>query len=139
MRLWNISIVRFGSARRTRHSARWDMFGGQIELELGHDEAAIEWLLRAVTLNPRNVRAHAFLAAAYELAGNRTSAVDHALQVRRLAPWVIERSEKLFMGFSGNRYEGQLPRFVQGWQMALAASASELQNGGLGEVAPPRP
>jgi len=70
---------------------RWDMFGGQIELELGHDEAAIEWLLRAVTLNPRNVRAHAFLAAAYELAGKRTSAVDHALQVRRLAPWVIER------------------------------------------------
>jgi Flp pilus assembly protein TadD len=62
------------------------MFGGQIEIELGHDEPAIEWLLHALALNPRNARAHALLGAAYALNGSIADATSQVAEVKKLAP-----------------------------------------------------
>ena len=99
---------------------RWDMFGGQIEIELGHDEPAIEWLLRAVALNPRNARAHALLGAAYALSGTIADANSQVAEVKKLAPWAVD---KIFDDFSAKRADGHVPRYVQGWQMAVAAAS----------------
>jgi TolB-like protein/DNA-binding SARP family transcriptional activator len=99
---------------------RWDMFGGQIEIELGHDEPAIEWLLRAVALNPRNARAHALLGAAYALNGNIADATSQVAEVKKLVPWAVD---KIFDGFSAGRADGHVPRYVRGWQMAVTAAS----------------
>jgi tetratricopeptide (TPR) repeat protein len=108
---------------------RWDLFAGQIQIELEHDQAAIEWLSRAITLNPRNLRVHAFLAAAYALDGNTAVAARQVLQLEKLAPWVIDQSDKLFNGYGGVRANGQVPRYIRGWQMAIAAASAVPEKG----------
>jgi tetratricopeptide (TPR) repeat protein len=102
---------------------RWNMFGGQIELELGYDDTAIEWLQRAVALSPRIVRAHALLAAAYAFIGNRADAASQVAEVKKLAPWAVDQTNVLFNDGSLSRSEGHVPRYLQGWQMALAAAS----------------
>ena len=101
---------------------RWNMFGGQIELELGHDDSAIEWLLRAVTLSPRIVRAHALLAAAYALKGKNTDAMRQVAEVQRLAHWAADQA--IFNDGSLGPSETHTPRYVQGWRLALAVASA---------------
>jgi DNA-binding SARP family transcriptional activator/TolB-like protein len=66
----------------------WSLFAGEIELERGHDQVAIEYLTRAAALDPRSPFIHAALAAAFATVGDRASALTHADEVRRLAPWL---------------------------------------------------
>jgi adenylate cyclase len=102
---------------------RWYMFGGQIELELRHDEDAVEWLLRAIALNPRNMRAHALLGAAYALLGNKADAARQVAEVQKLAPWAVDHPDRIFDDGSMTRSDGRLPAYVQGWQIAIATAS----------------
>jgi TolB-like protein/DNA-binding SARP family transcriptional activator len=102
---------------------RWDMFGGQIEIELGHDAEAIEWLLDAIALNPRNVRARALLGAAYALVGNKTEAIRQVAEIKRLAAWALYPTDRVFNDGSESRSNRHIPRYIEGWRMAVAAAS----------------
>jgi len=79
----------------------WNLFGGQIELELGNDDVALEWLTRAADLSPRNPFLQATLAAAYALKGDKANAARHAAEVRKVAPWLTtERMMERLVGLS---------------------------------------
>jgi DNA-binding SARP family transcriptional activator/TolB-like protein len=78
----------------------WDIFAGQAELELGHDEEALQWLLRAVALSPNNRLANGALAAAYALAGDRATAELYTTKFKALTRGVSdERRLQLFGAF----------------------------------------
>ncbi|MFI4999504.1 MAG: BTAD domain-containing putative transcriptional regulator [Reyranellales bacterium] len=101
---------------------RWCMFAGQVELERGHFDAAIDWLSRAVAGMPRNPRAHASLAAAYALAGNMGDAAKQVAEVKKLAPGGLDQitRQSAVPLNSGLRIGAQ--RLSEGWRKALAAS-----------------
>jgi tetratricopeptide (TPR) repeat protein len=96
----------------------WTLFGGQIELELGHDDLALEWLSRAAELTPRSPFAQASLAAAYALRGDHANASRHAAEVRRLAPTLtLERMRERLVGLSENG--GEPRRLLEGLRLAF--------------------
>src|SRR5579871_855691 len=64
----------------------WDLGTGLAELELGHDQAAIEWISHGVVANPENPFAQISLAAAYALAGDQANADLHVERFRQLTP-----------------------------------------------------
>jgi len=65
-------------------SPLWDLATGLVELELGHDHVAIEWISRGVAANPENPFARISLAAAYVLAGDQADADLHVAKFREL-------------------------------------------------------
>jgi DNA-binding SARP family transcriptional activator/TolB-like protein/Tfp pilus assembly protein PilF len=98
--------------------AIWSMFGGQIELELGHDEAAIEWLSRAADAAPGSPFIQAALAAAFALRGDRELAAKHASETRRLGPWMT--NEVMTARVVGLSAPGSEPRrLIRGLNIAF--------------------
>ena len=98
----------------------WSLFGGQIELERGHDAEAMEWLSRAAALDARGPFMHASLAAAFALRGDKAEAAREAGEVRRLVPWITpERMVGRLVGLSDTGSEPK--RLLQGLRMAFAA------------------
>jgi TolB-like protein len=97
----------------------WSLFGGEIELERGHDEAAVEWLRRAATLDPTSPFMHAALAATLALMGDEAGSAREAAEVRRLAPWLTqEQMRERLIGLSENGSEPE--RLLHGLQLAFA-------------------
>jgi len=97
----------------------WCLFGGEIELELGHDQAALEWLSRASDASPRSPFIQAALAAATALQGDRESAKRHAAEVRKLAPWLTR--EAMIARLTGLSTPGSEPRrLIEGLRKAFA-------------------
>jgi TolB-like protein/DNA-binding SARP family transcriptional activator len=66
-------------------SASFYISAAEAELELHHDEAAIDWLQRAIASQPRNPSSYKFLAAAYALLGNKADAARNWDEFRKLA------------------------------------------------------
>jgi TolB-like protein/DNA-binding SARP family transcriptional activator len=66
-------------------SATFYISAAEAELELHHDEAAIEWLQRATASQPRNPSSYKYLAAAYALLGNKTDAARNWEEFRKLS------------------------------------------------------
>jgi TolB-like protein/DNA-binding SARP family transcriptional activator/Tfp pilus assembly protein PilF len=58
---------------------------GQAELELRHDEAAVEWFRRAIAAQPRNPSGYLSLAATYALMGDARSAAKYWGDFRELS------------------------------------------------------
>jgi tetratricopeptide (TPR) repeat protein len=97
----------------------WTLFAGQIELELGHDDVALEWFLRTAELTPRSPFAQASLAATYALRGDHANAVKHADEVRKLAPTLtFERMRERLVGLSDNG--GEPRRLLEGLRLVFA-------------------
>jgi hypothetical protein len=96
------------------------LFGGQIELELGHDDDAMEWLSRAAALDPRSPFMHASLAAAFALRGDMADAAKEAGEVKKLVPWITaDRMVERLVGLSNDGSEPR--RLLQGLRMAFAS------------------
>ena len=96
----------------------WSLFGGQIELEQGHDAAALDWLRRAVTLDPQSAFAHASLAAALALRGDKAGAAAEAAKARALAPWLT--TDKMIERLAGlSTAEGKPRRLLEGLRKAF--------------------
>ena len=97
----------------------WSLYAGEIELELGHDDAALEWLKRAVALNPRQPFNQAALAAIFALRGDKPNAAKHAAEVKAIAPWLtLDRMLERVIGLSE---AGHRPgRLVEGLKLAFA-------------------
>ena|SRR5215217_2295374 len=64
----------------------WTMYVGVIHLHLEQDAQAIEWLQRAVYLNPKSRFAHLFLASALALANRDEEARREIAEFRQLSP-----------------------------------------------------
>jgi len=98
----------------------WSLFAGQIELELGRDDSALEWLTRAVELTPRSPFAQASLAAAYALRGDGQNAARHAGEARRLSPnMTLAQMIERVMGQSENG--GEPRRLLDGLRQAFTS------------------
>jgi TolB-like protein/DNA-binding SARP family transcriptional activator len=66
-------------------SASFYISAAEAELELHHDEAAIDWLQRAIAAQPRNPSSYKYLAAAYALLGNKVDAARNWDEFRKLS------------------------------------------------------
>jgi TolB-like protein/DNA-binding SARP family transcriptional activator len=100
----------------------WYMFAGQVELERDRLDAAIDWLTRAVALMPRNMRAHASLAAAYALSENMSGAAREVAEFKKLAPESFDRGAGPSIGPGSQGPAWGAGRFSEGWRKALGAS-----------------
>jgi TolB-like protein/DNA-binding SARP family transcriptional activator len=97
----------------------WNLFGGQIELELGHDEAATEWLSRAAESSPRSPFIQASLAAIYALRGDKENEAIHVAKTHELAPWLT--NEQMIGRIVGLTKPGAEPRrLIDGLREAFA-------------------
>jgi TolB-like protein len=77
----------------------WQLYAGQLALEQGKVQEAIDWLERAVAVSPKIAIYRAFLAAAYAESGNAPGAAAQVAEVRRIAPWLT--AESIIHRFAG--------------------------------------
>jgi TolB-like protein len=66
-------------------TAQFYISAAEAELELHHDEAALEWLHNATTSQPRNPSSYKYLAATYALLGNKADAARYWEEFRKLS------------------------------------------------------
>lgn len=100
----------------------WSLFGGEIALEQGRDEEALDWLKRATELAPHSAFAHAALAANYALKGDAADEAKQVAETRKLAPWLtLERMTARLVGLSAKGSEPR--RLMQGLGLAFGKPA----------------
>jgi adenylate cyclase len=101
---------------RDTGAGTWQYLIGSAHLYLGHDELALEWLLKARGTNPHYPLTHVFLAAVYGLLGRETEARASASEARRLDPiltmeWLRANpysNEPAYLRLNQRLYEGLL-------------------------------
>ncbi len=98
------------------------MFAGQIELERGRFDAAIDWLSRAIEFVPHNARAYASLAAACALTGDMTGAARWVGEVKKLVPEGSDRIAAMSVDPYMSGSKADAARFAEGWRKALGSS-----------------
>jgi len=64
----------------------WWLFAGEIQLERGNDELAMDWVSRSVALNPRGPFGLGVLAALHALMGDKQAARAAATRLHDIAP-----------------------------------------------------
>jgi len=64
----------------------WYLFAAEAELELGHDQEALAWALRADTFMPGAPLVHAWLASIYATIGDKPKAAKYAAALTKAAP-----------------------------------------------------
>jgi DNA-binding SARP family transcriptional activator/TolB-like protein len=100
----------------------WYLFAADAELELGHDQAALDWMLRANAYMPNSPLARAWLAAVYATIGDAPNAAKQVAAWRKVASAGMQR-------FMGALAEGAIPangrarpRIFEGLRLAFSAS-----------------
>lgn len=93
----------------------WDLATGLAELELGHDQAAIEWISHGVAASSDTPFAQIALASAYVLAGDRSDAELHLARFNQLTP-----------NFTVEQRLGYFPESGRGPQLRFVAGARQL-------------
>jgi TolB-like protein/Tfp pilus assembly protein PilF len=93
---------------------------GEAELELHHDQAAVEWLRRAVASQPKNPSGYQYLAATYALMGDRPSAAKYWDEFRSLsaAPAISQLIARLKTDITSKQSSSRLE---QGLWLALTS------------------
>jgi DNA-binding SARP family transcriptional activator/TolB-like protein len=98
------------------------LFAGEAELELGHAQAALDWIQRASTYMPGSPLTEAWLAAVYAATGDQANAAKHVAALRTISPAGAER-------FADRRFAAVPPggwprtRILEGLRVALAPPA----------------
>jgi len=64
----------------------WYLFAAEAELELGHDQDALAWALRADTFMPGSPLVHAWLASIYATIGDKPKAAKYVAALTKAAP-----------------------------------------------------
>ena len=64
----------------------WYLFAAEAELDLGHDQAALDWALRSNTFMPGSPLVQAWLASIYSTMGDKANAAKYAAALRKMAP-----------------------------------------------------
>jgi DNA-binding winged helix-turn-helix (wHTH) protein/tetratricopeptide (TPR) repeat protein len=73
----------------------WQLWLGWAELELGHDEEALQAFNRALGILPRNPYVHASLAAVYALKGERDATRRHVMEMRKRTPQLSDGERQI--------------------------------------------
>jgi DNA-binding SARP family transcriptional activator/TolB-like protein len=100
----------------------WDLFAAEAELDLGHNQAALDWALRANTFMPGSPLVQAWLASIYTAAGDKSTAARYAAALRRMAP---DRTRVFLMSTSANSggtASSPRPPILNGLRLALGES-----------------
>jgi predicted Zn-dependent protease len=100
----------------------WYLFAAEAELELRHDQSALEWALRADTFMPGSPLVKAWLASIYATIGDKSNAAINVAALTKMAP----ARTQLFMQRTSTDAAGvdrrQRPRILDGLRLALGAS-----------------
>jgi DNA-binding SARP family transcriptional activator/TolB-like protein len=100
----------------------WYLFAAEAELELGHDQVALDWALRANTVMPGSSLVQAWLASIYATIGDKPTAAKYIAALTKAAP-VRTRS---FLNGTAERTNGdhgrRTPRIFDGLRLALGQS-----------------
>ena len=64
----------------------WDLFAAEAEVNLGDNQAALDWALRANIFTPGSPLVQAWLASIYTMAGDKLNAAKYAATLRKMAP-----------------------------------------------------
>jgi DNA-binding SARP family transcriptional activator/TolB-like protein len=100
----------------------WYLFAAEAELELGHDQAALDWALRANAFMPGSPLVHAWLASIYATAGDEPNAAKYVTELRKMAPDRTRLFTKRFIEDGTSPNGGRRPRIFDGLRLALSAS-----------------
>jgi TolB-like protein/DNA-binding SARP family transcriptional activator len=98
----------------------WYVMAAEVERELGHDEAARDWLTQAVKVSPGNPRMHVVLAGQCAVLGDTDCASRHAAEARRLSPQLT--IEKLQHHFAPRAQTKAGAQFLDGLRRAFGAT-----------------
>jgi adenylate cyclase len=100
----------------------WYLFAAEAELELGHDQAALDWALRADIFMPGSPLVKAWLASIYATMGDKSNAAKSVAALTTMAPGrtqlFLQRTTK-DAGSADNRHR---PRILDGLRLALNLS-----------------
>lgn len=102
----------------------WYLFAAEAELELGQDQAALDWALRADTFMPDSPLVKAWLASIYATAGDKAAAAKYAAVLRKMSPTRTLLFMKKPMFTDAKVNDGQGLRIFKGLRLALGASPS---------------
>jgi tetratricopeptide (TPR) repeat protein len=98
----------------------WYLFAADAELELGHDAAALDWVLRAETVLPEAPLVQAWLASIYATLGDQRNAAKHVAALTKIAP----ARTRMFIARTSN-YKGRSRiRIFDGLRLALGQTLS---------------
>ncbi len=101
----------------------WYLFAAEAELELRHDQAALDWALRADTFMPGSPLVKAWLASIYATIGDKSNAAKYVAALTKMAPGrtqlFIQRATKDAGGDDDSRPR---TRILDGLRLALGAS-----------------
>ena len=100
----------------------WYLFAAEAELELGHDQAALDWALRANAFMPGSPLVHAWLASIYATAGDKPNAAKYVAELRKMAPDRTRLFTKRLIEDSSSRNAGRRLRIFDGLRLALSSS-----------------
>ncbi len=96
------------------------LMAGEIELERGHDQAALDWFKQSLALAPISPFAHAAMGAALALSGDASAAATQADAVRQLAPWLTV--DQMIARLTATSQPGHEPaRLIDGLRREFAA------------------
>jgi len=102
----------------------WTLFAGRAEIELGHYQAAIDWLKRSIAIVPNNPAVHAHLASAYALLGDTANAARHADAFETLTAKPLEAIRAIAARASRTHPASHYhSRFIAGLRVAAAAQS----------------
>jgi TolB-like protein len=103
----------------------WYLFAAEAELQLGHDQAALNWALRGETFMPGTPLVLAWLASIYSNMGDRAAAAKYAADLRRAAPHRAELFLKRPPAQGGTVDSTQGLRIFEGLRLALVTSPAD--------------
>jgi TolB-like protein/DNA-binding SARP family transcriptional activator/Tfp pilus assembly protein PilF len=106
---------------RDPEMSAWLDFAGGAELELTHDDKAIEYLNRSLALYPNHPPTLLALAAAYALTGRLDAARSRLEQVQRSLPYLPD--EKMIERLFGTPKRSGGGRLTEGLRLVLAPAA----------------
>lgn len=100
----------------------WYLFAGEAELELGHEQAALGWMLRANVRMPGSPLVQAWLAAVYATMGDRSNTAKYVAALKRIAPAGAERFAAIKFKADVPATGWRRPRILEGLRLALGES-----------------
>ena len=97
----------------------WYLFAAEAEFELGHDQAALDWALRANTFMPGSPLVQAWLASIYATVGDKANAAKYVAALTKMAPGRTRLFMKRPIENASDVNGRHGPRILDGLRLAL--------------------
>ena len=100
----------------------WYLFAAEAELELGHEQVALDWALRADTFMPGSPLVKAWLASIYATIGDKSNAAKSVAALTKMAPGRTQLFMQRTTKDAGGMDNRRRPRILDGLRLALSLS-----------------